>query len=299
MSIDAKRHLAAAAFVALLALSVFWPTPAIEINQLCCHARLTVDDLSFLGREAPAWDIAFWCIAGLFLLSMLHPASDYKRSDFREIWTLVRATRIRFRGIDAIAAISAAIAVAVIWRFADAPITAWAERVQSLSVQDTIRIANRFGGGMNPPMVVVFFLVAGVVYRRSRWIAYGVAMAFAGAAAGVSVQIVKYTAGRTRPELWLGPFHHTRAAATSFPSGHTVGAFALGGVLMLASPSRTMRSIAFLLALSVAVSRVMAFRHWTSDVLASSAIGMILAAIAVRGVVGGGRSSADDADVRR
>jgi undecaprenyl-diphosphatase len=110
-------------------------------------------------------------------------------------------------------------------------------------------------------------------------------MALAGAAAGVSVQIVKYTAGRTRPELWLGPFHHARAAATSFPSGHTVGAFALAGVLMLASPSRTMRIMAFLLALAVAVSRVLAFRHWTSDVLASAAIGMILAAIAVRGVI--------------
>jgi membrane-associated phospholipid phosphatase len=46
-----------------------------------------------------------------------------------------------------------------------------------------------------------------------------------------------------------------------------------------------MRIIAFLLALSVAVSRVMAFRHWTSDVLASAAIGMILAAVAVRAVV--------------
>jgi hypothetical protein len=295
MSIDAKRRLAAAAFVALLALSVFWPVPAIDINQLCCHAHLTVDNLSFLGREAPAWDVAFWCIAGLFLLALLHPSGDYKPSDFREVWTLVRATRIRLRKIDAIAAISAAILVAIVWRFADAPITAWAERVQSSNVQDTIRIANRFGGGMNPPMVIVFFLIAGVVYRMRRWIAYGVAMAFAGAAAGVSVQIVKYTAGRTRPELWLGPFHHARAAATSFPSGHTVGAFALAGVLMLASPSRTMRVVAFLLALSVAVSRVMAFRHWTSDVLASAAIGMILAAIAVRVIF----PSADYADGHR
>jgi membrane-associated phospholipid phosphatase len=285
MSIDVKRRLAAAAFIALLALSVFWPVPAIEINQLCCHAHLTVDDLSFLGREAPAWDIAFWCIAGLFLLAMLHRTGDYKRSDFREIWTLVRATRIRLRKIDAIAAICAAILVAIVWRFADAPITAIAERIQSSNIEDAVRIANRFGGGMNPAMVIVFFLVAGVVYRNRRWIAYGVAMALAGAAAGVSVQIVKYTIGRTRPELWLGPFHHTRAAATSFPSGHTVGAFALAGVLMLASPSRTMRVIALLLALSVAVSRVMAFRHWTSDVLASAAIGMILAAVAIRSVL--------------
>jgi len=285
MYIDAKRRVASAAFIALLALSVFWPAPAIEINQLCCHAHLAVDDLSFLGREAPAWDIAFWCIAGLFLLALLQPSNVYKTSDFREIWTLVRATRIRLRKIDALAAICAAILVAVVWRFADAPITAWAERVQSSNVQDTIRIANRFGGGMNPAMVVVFFLVAGVAYRHHRWIAFGVAMALAGAAAGVSVQIVKYTAGRTRPELWLGPFHHARAAATSFPSGHTVGAFALAGVLMLVSPSRTMRVIAFLLALSVAVSRVMAFRHWSSDVLASAAIGMILASSAVRAVM--------------
>jgi undecaprenyl-diphosphatase len=285
MSIDGKRRLAAAAFIALLALSVFWPAPAIEVNQLCCHAQLTVDNLSFLGREAPAWDVAFWCIAGLFLLALLHPSNGYKTSEFAEVWTHVRATRIRLRKMDALIAVISAILVAIVWRLADAPITAFAERIQSSNVEDTIRIANRFGGGMNPAMVVVFFLAAGVVYRHRRWIAYGVAMALAGAAAGVSVQIVKYTAGRTRPELWLGPFHHARASATSFPSGHTVGAFALAGVLMLASPSRTMRVVAFLLALSVAVSRVLAFRHWTSDVLASAAIGMILAAIAVRMVM--------------
>src|SRR5712671_6126868 len=97
MSIDAKRRLAAAAFIALLALSVFWPGPAIEINQLCCHAHLTVDNLSFLGREAPSWDIAFWCIAGLFLLALLNPSNAYKKSDFAEIWQLVRAMRIRLR----------------------------------------------------------------------------------------------------------------------------------------------------------------------------------------------------------
>ena len=92
MSIDAKRRLAAAAFVALLLLSVFWPEPIVDVNRLCCHALLGVDDLSFLGREAPSWDVAFWCIAGLFLLAMLQPTGDYKPSDFREVWPLVCAT---------------------------------------------------------------------------------------------------------------------------------------------------------------------------------------------------------------
>src|ERR1700681_4916795 len=127
MSIDGKRRLAAAGFIALLALSVFWPSPAIAINQLCCHAHLTVDNVSFLGREAPAWDVALWCIAGLFVLALLHPSGAYKPSDFGEAWTLVRATRIRMRRMDAIAAVCATIAVALVWRFADATVTAWAE----------------------------------------------------------------------------------------------------------------------------------------------------------------------------
>jgi hypothetical protein len=285
MSIDGKRRLAAAVFIALLALSVFWPAPAIAINQLCCHAHLTVDNLSFLGREAPAWDVVFWCISGLFVLAMLHPDGVDKRAGFAEAWSIVRATRVRMRWTDRMALIVAAVAVALVWGLADGPITAWAERVQSSNVEDIIRIANRFGGGMNPAMVILFFLIAGVAYRRRLWIAYAVAMAFAGAGVGIAVQIIKYTAGRTRPELWLGPYEHARASATSFPSGHTVGAFALAGVLMLASPSRTMRIAAFLLALFVAVSRVLAFRHWASDVLASAAIGMVIAAVMARGVM--------------
>ena len=103
-------------------------------------------------------------------------------------------------------------------------------------------------------------------------------MVFAGAAGGVVVQLIKFAVGRTRPELWLGPFHHARASASSFPSGHTVGAFALAGVLILNAESKTLRVIAALLAFAVALSRVLAFRHWTSDVMASAAIGMLVAA---------------------
>ncbi|HEY6842701.1 MAG TPA: hypothetical protein VI391_00920, partial [Thermoanaerobaculia bacterium] len=68
MSIDARRAAASWAFVALLILSVFWPAPVIAVNDVCCHAPLSVDDLSFLGREAPSWDVVFWCIAGVFAL---------------------------------------------------------------------------------------------------------------------------------------------------------------------------------------------------------------------------------------
>ncbi|HWS72978.1 MAG TPA: phosphatase PAP2 family protein [Thermoanaerobaculia bacterium] len=278
-SSDAKRRFAAAAFLALLALSVFWPAPVLTVNDLCCHADLGIDTLSFLGREQPRWDVAFWCIAGLFALALFH-TGQYEWRDFRQPWRLPRP-RLRPAAAIAILAVSAAI-VAVVWHSIDAPVTAWAERIQSDNVEDIIRITNRLGGGANPGLLVLFLLIAGVVYRHRRWTAYAVAMTFAGVVAGLSVQAVKYLAGRTRPELWLGPFHHTRVSATSFPSGHTVGAFALLGVLIWTSPSKAMRVVAFLVAAAIGLGRILAFRHWTSDVLASAIIGLGVAYLVTR-----------------
>jgi membrane-associated phospholipid phosphatase len=267
MSIDDKRRLAAAAFIALLLLSVFWPEPVVDVNRLCCNASLAVDDLSFLGREAPSWDVVFWCLAGLFALALMHPTGeprDYSLPRLSVSWKPL------------LAIVPAAIVVFVVWRFADAPVTAWAERIQSDTIQDFIRITNRLGGGMNPAMIVIFFYLAGVAYGVPRWKQYALSMTIAGAGAGLLAQIVKYTVLRSRPELWLGPFHHARASATSFPSGHTVGAFALAGVLLLTSPSRALRVVAVLLAAAVGLSRILAFRHWTSDVVASAALGLIV-----------------------
>jgi membrane-associated phospholipid phosphatase len=284
-----KRRIAAAAFAALLILSVFWPSPVVSINELCCNARLPIDDLSFLGREAPSWDVVFWCIAGLFALVVIHSA---KRDDFREARDVLRSMRPRIRVLPVVLAfLVGAVLVAVTWALADQPVTALAESIESDRTEDIVRIANRFGGGMNPLMIILFLLLAGIAYRHRRWIAYAYAMAFAGAAAGVIGQIVKFGVGRARPELWLGAFRQARSSASSFPSGHTLGAFALGGVLMLASRSRSMRIVAFVLAAFVGVSRILAFRHWTSDVVASAVIGMVMAWIFVSPVT----KSGDDA----
>src|SRR5881227_3364224 len=110
MSIDDKRRLGAIAFVTLLALSVFWPSPFVSINRLCCNAPLGVDELSFLGREAASWDVAFWCIVGLFALALVDWSADY-----REPWRVARSLRIRVRATDALALLGAAAIVAVVW----------------------------------------------------------------------------------------------------------------------------------------------------------------------------------------
>ena len=281
MSTDAKRRYASAAFVTLLILSVFWPSPVVSMNRLWLNSSLDVDELSFLGREAPSWDVVFWFFAGLLLLVVLHSAESH---DYRSVVAQLRALRFdRALWPRALVLFAlGAVATVVVWLVGDAPMLAWAEWVQSGFTEDVIRIANRFGGGMNPVLVVVFFLVAGVAYRERRWVSYAIAMGISGLAAGILAQIVKHLVGRARPELWLGAAHYAPGSSTSFPSGHTVGAFALAGVLMVGSRSWPLRVIAFLLAFLVGVSRILAFRHWPSDVLASMVLGLVTAWVVTR-----------------
>jgi membrane-associated phospholipid phosphatase len=272
MSTAAKCRLAAFAFIALLMLSVFWPSPVVMTNRLCCNAQLPVDDLSFLGREAPAWDAIFWCIAGLFAIAIVHSGDP----SFEELRPF-RALRIRITRSFAIALAAALALTFLIAKFADARVTAWAEGLPSDATEDFVRILNRLGGGMNPGLVVIFFLLAGLAYRHRTWIGYGIAMALSGLGAGLIAQLVKFATLRARPELWLGPFHHARSSASSFPSGHTVGAFALAGVLLFASRSLPLRVVSIALAGAIGLSRIFAFRHWASDVFASAAAGLLVA----------------------
>ena len=285
MSIESKRHrvprvdkrrYAAAAFITLLILSVFWPSPIVSINRLWVGETLAVDELSFLGRQAPSWDVVFWCIAGLLLLVILQTAEG---RDVREPLRQLRALRIdRALWRRALIGVAAGLVItALVFFVLDRAALAWAEGIQSETTENVIRIVNRLGGGMNPVLIVAFFLVAGIAYVERRWVSYAVAMAIAGLAAGTIAQIVKLLVGRARPELWLGPAHYAPGSSTSFPSGHTVGAFALAGVLVFASRNLPLRIIAFLLAAAVGLSRVLAFRHWLSDVTASAVIGLVAA----------------------
>src|SRR5689334_14489482 len=205
---EKKQRYAAAAFITLLILSVFWPSPVVSINRLWIGEQLDVDDLSFLGREAPSWDVVFWCLAGLLLLAIVQSADA--EADPREPLHQLRAVRFD-RSLwrrDAIRLAIGAAVTALVWLFLDRPLVAWAEGVQSDFTEDVIRLLNRLGGGMNPVMVVMFFLIAGVAYRERRWIAYAIAMAMAGLGAGILAQIIKQLVGRARPELWLGPMHY-------------------------------------------------------------------------------------------
>lgn len=278
-----RRRLAAAGFVTLLLLSVLWPSPIVSINSLWIGHDLPIDELSFLGREAPSWDVVFWCVAGLFAIALLH-SGEWRAPEFVAPVRELRDLRPRLTPRFEISALAAAITVVLVWVFADGPLMALAEQFQSDFTESAVRVVNRLGGGMNPALVAIFFFVAGVVYATPRWTGWGLAMTMSGALAGTIAQAIKTMVGRSRPELWFGNFHFTGGSASSFPSGHTVGAFAIAGVLVFGSRSRALQVIAFLLATGVGFARIFAFRHWPSDVIASALVGLATAWIFERAV---------------
>lgn len=74
---------------------------------------------------------------------------------------------------------------------------------------------------------------------------------------------------------------YVNSGATSFPSGHTMGAFALFGLLALFFPRRPLlASLFFLTALSVGVSRIYLVQHFLKDVYLGAILGTMIALLA-------------------
>jgi len=271
------------AFVGLLLLATLWPAPVVWINDLTIDATIRLNDRSFLGREAPSWDVAFWCIAGLFVIAMFDRRKPGSRDRFISLGARVRS--IPGGAIGAIRALApqkvvmgivgSAVFLVLIALAGDLRIVALVESVDLSGIYPFFRLANRLSGGPIPLMIVAFFGLAGVLLDRARWLNLALAMATAGIAAGALTQMAKLWCPRARPELWIGPFERASAGAGSFPSGHTMSAFVIATVLFLGARSRSFRAVALLLAAMVAVARVTSFRHWPSDVMASAVIGSV------------------------
>lgn len=270
------------AFVALLLLALIWPAPVIWINDATLRLPLRIGERSFLGREAPEWDVAYWSIAVLYALALAHgrlgALARGGRRAVRDLRGFPAVAAARFRRIMPLRAVlltaASLVVVASVWLLLDSRLVALAEGARTSDSRAIASLFNRLGGGANPPLIVLFFAVAGMVFGLRRWWLLAMAMAAAGVSGGIVVQLVKRVVERSRPEAWLGPFHFESPSSSSFPSGHTIAVFAIAAVIALGMRSRVLGVVAALLAVGVATARVMAFRHWPSDVLASALIGV-------------------------
>jgi undecaprenyl-diphosphatase len=107
------------------------------------------------------------------------------------------------------------------------------------------------------------------------------AAAVAAALANIVLVLVKGRVRRPRPCDLAKPRHfdvmpllHIPSDRYSFPSGHSLNAFALATVLALAFPLTAVPVL--LVAASVAASRVVLGLHFLSDVLAGAALGALI-----------------------
>lgn len=108
------------------------------------------------------------------------------------------------------------------------------------------------------------------------------AMAAGAIAAGVTNGLLVYLKRRFRRPRPCDVCPHPLFADVkppdpfSFPSGHSMNAFAVGTVLALHFP--LMAPVVLLMATSIAASRVVLGMHYVSDVVAGSALGTIVGA---------------------
>jgi undecaprenyl-diphosphatase len=141
-----------------------------------------------------------------------------------------------------------------------------------------MRAATRLGDGW-------LWIVTGVLLAAAggRGLLGAVALA-AGVANGLLVPL-KRCFRRPRPcDLEPNPHfgaHYRpqfRGDAFSFPSGHTLNAFAVGTVIALGFPS--LAPLAFLVAVSVGGSRVFLGLHFVTDVVVGAVLGVVIGAAA-------------------
>ena len=103
----------------------------------------------------------------------------------------------------------------------------------------------------------------------------------------ISAQILKFIFDAPRPMLYfkdqLNQIHFIKGVEMlrvhSFPSGHTVTAFAMGVIFTYWSKNKVLGPLFLLIAVMVGYSRMYLSEHFFEDVTAGSAIGVIVTVI--------------------
>ncbi len=144
-------------------------------------------------------------------------------------------------------------------------------------------LATRLGDGWLWALVALSLLAAGDY-------AVLVAASFSCAAAnGVMILLKrKFRRSRPCPSMNNAFFQMLRADLSafddfSFPSGHTMNAFAIGTVLSALHP--TLLPVMVFVAMNVAASRIVLRMHFLTDVLVGAVLGTLIGALAVRAIV--------------
>jgi membrane-associated phospholipid phosphatase len=134
-----------------------------------------------------------------------------------------------------------------------------------------------------PAMAVSYAIARAALGRRKALAVLRIAAGYA--VADLTESALKPLVGRARPEAGVGPYRFHPLSSTdawfSFPSAHTVHAFALANGIAQEVHSPWITAAAYTAAGLVGLSRVYGDAHWSSDVVAGAVLGATLSHLTI------------------
>jgi membrane-associated phospholipid phosphatase len=159
----------------------------------------------------------------------------------------------------------------------DRPLLQWAMQARSPLLDTVVTAYTELAGPIGMPILAITAILV-LALRRQSWTP-AILIAAAGLGSLLMTIAGKDIIGRDRPPLAdaVPPYEYS----PSFPSGHTLNAVVIAGIvaylLVLRQRSGSARALtivaASLFALTVGLSRVFLGHHWFTDVLAGWALG--------------------------
>lgn len=125
-------------------------------------------------------------------------------------------------------------------------------------------------------IAVLLLFLAGKIFKKEYWRRVAIACFLAASLAGITVNCISFAAGRPRPYVKIEDRFYGICKSYSFhsfPSGHSATSFGTATMLSVAFPPLAIPAL--LTASSIAWSRMALNRHYPSDILAGSFIGIL------------------------
>jgi len=164
--------------------------------------------------------------------------------------------------------------------------------------EDLAKAAEQYGVGLNMILLSAGGYIAGLAFD-SRWVRQTSLLAGSAILIAATVSTVsKVVIGRARPYVGKGhmafrPFSFPVEDYASFPSGHTIVAFAFSGVLAARVDNAWASAGLYALAASTGISRMYTDEHWFSDVVFGAVISVSVSRSLVRWFESPGEAGGD------
>lgn len=171
-----------------------------------------------------------------------------------------------------------------------------ASKNRTAGLDDVSKQAEKLGNGGYDLAIAGALAGAGALFRDEKLKDTSLLAIESFLAANAVGTVVKYTAGRSRPYAGNGkrtfkPYAF-KSSATSFPSGHTVSAFAVASAFAAGYENVWVGIASYGMASAAALQRVYADKHWASDVFAGAVLGTAAGRAALASVKDRGQKTA-------